>query len=91
MPARRDLPYLDEVLRAPAARVHYDVLQSEEGGRFHHAQSRNMLVEAPEGFPVEQPPQYRWATLDQLSRITRFGHHVNIQARTLLACLLSTA
>lgn len=81
--------YLDEVLSAPAARVHYDVLQSEEGGRFHRAQSRNMLVEAPEGFPVEQPPEYRWATLDQLARMTRFGHHVNIQARTLLACLPS--
>ncbi|WP_446040386.1 NDP-hexose 2,3-dehydratase family protein [Streptomyces sp. SID1121] len=82
--------YLDEVVSAPAARVHYDVLQSEEGGRFHRAESRNMLVEAPEGFPVEQPPEYRWATLDQLARITRFGHHVNIQARTLLACLPST-
>ncbi|GAA2267862.1 NDP-hexose 2,3-dehydratase family protein [Kitasatospora cystarginea] len=78
--------YLDQVLQAPPDRVHFDVAQSEEGGRFHLARTRNLIVEAEDGFPVDQPEEYRWMTLDQLARMTRLGQHVNIQARTLLAC-----
>ncbi|MEU2684806.1 NDP-hexose 2,3-dehydratase family protein [Streptomyces hygroscopicus] len=79
-------PYLGHVLAAPPSRVRYDVLLSEEGGRFHHARYRNLLVEAGDDFPLDTPDSHRWMTLGQLARLTGFGQYVGIQARTLLAC-----
>ncbi|SEG90751.1 oxidase EvaA [Actinacidiphila yanglinensis] len=81
-------PFLDLVLAAPPDRVRYEAVHSEEGGRFLAAQSRYLLVEADEhDAPVQEPPGYRWVTPGQLSWLVRHGHYLNVQARTLLACL----
>ncbi|MGW9408505.1 NDP-hexose 2,3-dehydratase family protein [Streptomyces diastaticus] len=79
-------PLLDHVLGTPPSRVRYDVELSEEGGRFHHARCRNLMVEAEDAFPLDAPATHRWMTLGQLARLTGFGQYVSIQARTLLAC-----
>ncbi|MEV6810534.1 NDP-hexose 2,3-dehydratase family protein [Micromonospora sp. NPDC051296] len=78
--------YLD-LVRSGQVRVHYDVLQSEEGGRFHHAVTRHMVVEVGADFPVATPPEYVWVTLRQLTAMTAFSYQVNIEARSLLLCL----
>jgi oxidase EvaA len=88
--AERTQPFLDEVLSAPPERVRYDVIQSEEGGRFYHAENRYMLVEAPDGFPVDIPDGFSWISVDQAMTLLRFSYHVNIQARTLIAALHTT-
>ncbi|MFZ4156250.1 NDP-hexose 2,3-dehydratase family protein [Streptomyces pseudogriseolus] len=80
-------PFLDEVLGAPPERVRYDALQSEEGGRFHHARSRYMIVEADEDFPLDVPPGYTWMTLRQLIDFVRHGSQLNVEARSLLTLL----
>ncbi|MDX3645347.1 NDP-hexose 2,3-dehydratase family protein [Streptomyces sp. MB09-02B] len=80
--------YLDEVLAAGPDRIHYEALHSEEGGRFLNAESRYLLVEADETTaPLDAPAGYRWVTPGQLTSLVRHGHYVNVQARTLLACL----
>jgi oxidase EvaA len=79
-------PFLREVLTADAARIRFDVMQSEEGGRFLNTRSRNLIVEIDE--PVEHPG-YRWVTPAQLTELLRHSHYVNIQTRSLLACLRS--
>jgi oxidase EvaA len=79
-------PFLELFLEPGSALVHYDAVQSEEGGRFHHFQNRYMIVELPAGFDLEAPGHYLWMTLGQLWRMARHGH-VNIEARNLLACL----
>ncbi|RBM12325.1 NDP-hexose 2,3-dehydratase family protein [Streptomyces sp. PT12] len=80
-------PYLDDVLGAPPTRVRRDVLLSEEGGRFHHAVNRYLVVEAPEERVAESPPEgFRWISAPCLAALSR-GGHVNVEARTLLACL----
>ncbi len=56
-------PYLRYVLDAPRERIRYDVVQSEEGGRFHHARNRYVVVEVDDAFPAEVPPDFRWAPL----------------------------
>src|SRR5690606_38069026 len=48
---------LEHLLSAPPRRVRYDVVQSEEGGRFLHAQTRYLIVEAPDDFPLSVPPE----------------------------------
>ncbi|NJP64825.1 NDP-hexose 2,3-dehydratase family protein [Streptomyces spiramenti] len=79
---------LDTVLNAPPARVLFDATLSEEGGRFHHALTRYLIVEADEELEFDHP-DFRWMTVRQLSGLLRHSHYVNIQARSLVACLHS--
>ncbi|MFE0137508.1 NDP-hexose 2,3-dehydratase family protein [Streptomyces sp. NPDC059037] len=79
--------YLDLVLSADRDRVLYDTVQSEEGGRFHHADNRYLIVKAPDGFPVDVPDDYLWLTVRQLGALLRHSNYVNIEARTLLTGL----
>jgi oxidase EvaA len=81
--------YLDEVLAAGPDRILFDTVLSEEGGRFFHARNRYLVVEVPDDFPLAEPEDYRWLTVDQLTELVRHSHYVNVQARTLLACLHS--
>jgi oxidase EvaA len=80
-------PYLRHVLDAPPESVMHDVVQSEEGGRFHHAENRYMVVEVGDDFPVEVPPDYIWMTARQATSLVRYGNYFNVEARSLLTCL----
>lgn len=84
-----DVPFADDVMKADPARVHFDVLLSEEGGRFYHAQTRYQIIEVGEDFPLEVPPAFRWMTVSQLMKLLDHGHHLNVEARSLVACLHS--
>lgn len=68
--------------------VRYEAVHSEEGGRFLNAVSRYMILEpAPEQAPLDAPPGFCWATVGQLTSLVRHSNYVNVQARSLLACL----
>jgi oxidase EvaA len=83
--------FLDTVLGAGADRIRYETVHSEEGGRFLNAESRYLLVEADETHPpLDPPPGYAWVTPAQLTSLVQHGHYLNVQARTLLACLNAT-
>ena len=84
----QDQPPLVEYLTMPGAQVRTKSIQSEDGGRFHQADTQHLVVELPEDQPVETPPNYRWMTLGQLERLTQHGYYVNVEARSLMACLL---
>jgi oxidase EvaA len=87
----KDRPFfLDTVLAAGADRIRYEAVHSEEGGRFLHAESRYLIVAVGEAeAPLDPPPGYAWVTPAQLTALVRHGHYLNVQARTLLACLNS--
>ncbi|MFC8850057.1 MULTISPECIES: NDP-hexose 2,3-dehydratase family protein [unclassified Micromonospora] len=81
-------PYLDLVLGADPGAVRYEARHSEEGGRFRNAESRYLVVDVDDAqVPLDPPPAYRWITRGQLTSLVRHNHYVNVQARTLLACL----
>jgi oxidase EvaA len=86
-----DVPedFLRDALTSETSKVHYDHVLSEEGGRFHHALTRYQLIEVGEEFPVEVPPNFCWTTMRQLIDLLRHGHYLNIEARSLLACIHS--
>ncbi|WP_067499146.1 NDP-hexose 2,3-dehydratase family protein [Actinoplanes sp. TFC3] len=86
-PAHLRPRFLDEVLGAPAAALRYDSVQSEEGGRFHHATNRYQVIEVGSGFPLDEPPGFRWVTPGQLRALLLHPYYVNVQARSLLAGL----
>ncbi|GLZ36311.1 NDP-hexose 2,3-dehydratase [Lentzea sp. NBRC 105346] len=80
-------PYLDLVLGANPSNVRYDVLLSEEGGRFHHAENRYQVIEvSPEVRATPLPPNFRWATLGQLADLIPHSGYLNVEARSLIAC-----
>jgi dTDP-4-dehydro-6-deoxy-alpha-D-glucopyranose 2,3-dehydratase len=81
------VPFIHEVLSARPDKVLYAAMQSEEGGRFYQEQNMNMIVEAPDGFPVEVPANYCWMTLNQLMTFIQFNNYLNIAARSLLAAI----
>lgn len=76
--------FLDAVLDAPPERIRFDSVHSEEGGRFYHAQSRYLVVEADDDVPLTPPDNYAWVTLRQLTEFVRFGNLLNVEARCLL-------
>jgi predicted transcriptional regulator len=87
MPAESRPPFLDLVLNRDQDRVLYDTELSEEGGRFYHACNRYQIIEVDEDFPDEGLPNHRWLTLHQLNGLLRHSNYVNVQARSLIACL----
>ncbi|MEV0143996.1 MULTISPECIES: NDP-hexose 2,3-dehydratase family protein [unclassified Nonomuraea] len=79
--------FLDVVLNAPPELVRYSVALSEEGGRFYNAVNTYVVVEAD--VDVVDGADYRWMTLHQLAELLRHSNYLNVQARSLVACLHS--
>lgn len=82
-------PFVRDALASDSLTVRYDQVLSEEGGRFHQALTRYQLLEVGGDVPVEAPPNYRWLTVGQVLDLLRHGHYLNIEARSLIACLHS--
>jgi oxidase EvaA len=82
-----DVPFLDYVLAAGKEQVMYDVMLSEEGGRFYRNQNRNMVILAGNDFPKQVPENYSWFTLHQLMQFMQYNNYLNIEARSILSVL----
>ncbi|RSM87998.1 NDP-hexose 2,3-dehydratase [Kibdelosporangium aridum] len=89
LPAEERPPFLDLVQNAPRSRIRYEAIHSEEGGRFLGVRARYLVIDADEA--IDPPPGYAWVTPAQLTALTRHGHYVNVEARTLLACINAAA
>ena len=79
--------FVDAIAHAPDSRVRARFVQSEEGGRFYHDERLLLVVELPAEAPVDAPPEFLWMTLRELKEMIRRDGHVNIEARSLVACL----
>lgn len=87
-----DPPYGDQVFLASvpppgSQRALFEAVHAEEGGRFRNAESRYVIAEAGAAVPDDPPPGFAWATPAQLAGLLRHGHYLNVQARTLVACM----
>jgi dTDP-4-dehydro-6-deoxy-alpha-D-glucopyranose 2,3-dehydratase len=88
LPADRWPPFLAEVLAARPDQVRFDAVLSEEGGRFYHARNRYLIVEM-DAVDRGDRDDYRWLTLAQLTELLQHSFYLNVQARSLVACLRS--
>jgi len=68
-------------------RVLVDTLQSEHGAWFHRKRNRNMVVEVDEDVPAHD--DFRWVPLTEVGALLTVPNLVNMDARTVLACLLA--
>jgi oxidase EvaA len=81
-------PFLDLALSADWSTVRYEAVHSEEGGRFLNAESRYLVLEPGEDqVPLDPPPGFFWVTVGQLTSLVCHSNYVNVQARSLLACM----
>ncbi|MEV0135445.1 NDP-hexose 2,3-dehydratase family protein [Dactylosporangium sp. NPDC050688] len=87
LPTAHRPQFLDYVLDAPPRQIRFDTWLSEEGGRFLHALNRYQIIEVEDTFPATPPPNFMWLTVHQLMTLLRFGNCLNVEARSLLACL----
>lgn len=78
---------LREVEARTAGSVRHDSIQCEEGGRFYRYETRNLVLELDESDDRPVSPNHAWVTLGQLNTLIRYGNHLNIEARSVLACL----
>ena len=67
--------------------VLYDVILSEEGGRFYQEQNKNVILEIPSDLLSELPDGYFWADYRTLNLLTQVNNCLNIQLRNLLSLL----
>nr|WP_062333281.1 NDP-hexose 2,3-dehydratase family protein [Herbidospora sakaeratensis] len=81
--------FLRDILLSETGVTRYDTVLSEEGGRFYRALTRYQIVEVGDEIPIDVPPNFRWMTVRQLLDLLHHGHYLNIEARSLLACLHS--
>ncbi|MEU0254342.1 NDP-hexose 2,3-dehydratase family protein [Streptomyces sp. NPDC006184] len=77
--------YLEHFTGPGRGRVLVDTLQSEQGDSFLHKRNRNMAVEVFED--VAAGRGHRWMTLGQVHALMGLDHVVNMDVRTVLACL----
>ncbi|WP_197285126.1 NDP-hexose 2,3-dehydratase family protein [Sciscionella sediminilitoris] len=84
VPERSRPTYLDHVLTADPARIRYDVVHTEEGGRFFQARNRYLVVEAEPDFDTAPGEHFRWVSLHQLSRLARHYNYLNVELRSLM-------
>ncbi len=78
--------YLDYFIEKKGL-VHYDTMQSEEGGRFFQEQNRYMIIEPDENFQVQVHKNFIWMTFRQAKEFIMFNNYFNIEARSLISCV----
>lgn len=82
------LPAFVEFFLSPQrGRVRFDSMLSEEGGRFYHSQQRHIVIELDADLELDIPPNYAWLSLGQLQHCARFSGMLNIELRSILACV----
>ena len=77
--------YIEYFVDRSRAKVLVDVLQSEQGARFLRKRNRNMIIEVTEDLDVHQ--DFCWVSIGQLHKLLRHDNVVNMDARTVLACI----
>jgi dTDP-4-dehydro-6-deoxy-alpha-D-glucopyranose 2,3-dehydratase len=68
-------------------RVLYDVLLSEEGGRFYHEENRNLVIEIDPSRLSPLPQGSLWLDFRTLNQLVQTNNVLNIQLRNLLVTL----
>jgi len=67
--------------------IRFSAILSEEGGRFYHYQNKYMIVETDSPDRLTIPDGYIWMTYGQMLDFIKHTNYINIEARTLIACL----
>ena len=78
-------PYLEYFTNRSSSEVLVDSLQSEQGARFLRKRNRNIIIETNKNVSVLD--DYCWLTLGQIHKLLSIDNIVNMDTRTVLACI----
>ena len=79
--------FIDYIVNADQSQIRYDVVHSEEGGRFYHCQNRYIVVEVDSNIDIPENENFTWVSFRQLTLFLQFSNTVNIHARSIIAML----
>jgi len=81
--------FLEYFAEPGRGRVLIDQLQAEQGSRFLRKRNRNMIVELQAELAQTMLPRehFCWMTLGQIKHLLRQNNTVNMDARSVLACI----
>lgn len=85
---KNSIPYLEFILNAKKENILFDVMQSEEGGRFFQEENRNIMIIVDDQFSEKVQEDFIWMTITQIQLLIQFNNFFNIQARSLIAHLI---
>lgn len=77
--------YLEYFLENGRAQILVDQLQGEQGSRFLRKRNRNMIVEVTE--EITPAEGFCWLTLGQIKRLLKYDNLVNMDTRSVIACV----
>ncbi len=80
-------PFLERFRGAERRDVIVDVLQSEQGGRFLRKRNRNIVVRVADDEALDGGDDFIWLSLGQIRELLQRDNVINMDARTVLACL----
>ena len=75
---------------AGAGTVIFDHDLPEEGGRFFHSSTRHRIVEVDSDAVLDVGSTHRWVSLPELRSLARRDAVLNMELRSLIACLPAT-
>jgi oxidase EvaA len=81
--------YLEYFVGPRRGRIVTDVLLSEHGDWFYRKRNRNMIVEVDDPVPLDD--DFCWLTLGQINELMSRDNLINMDSRTVLACLPQAA
>ena len=84
-------PFVDLLLDASKDSIRFDSMLSEEGGRFYRSEQRHLIIELDANTPIDASADHIWMTLHQIQRFASSGNFLNIELRSILACLALNA
>lgn len=79
--------FLELFQRPTPESIRFDSKLSDEGGRFYQSSQRHIVIELEAETHLDLPCHFRWMTLGQIQECVQFGNLVNIEMRSILACL----
>jgi oxidase EvaA len=79
--------FLELFQRSSSENIRFDSMLSDEGGRFYQSSQKHLVIELQEDANLELPDNYRWMTLGQIQECVQFSNLINIELRSILACL----
>lgn len=77
--------YLDYFKNADKYEIIVDQIQSEQSTRFYKKRNRNIIIKIDE--EIDILPSHKWITLSQIKELLKINNVVNMDTRTVLACL----
>ena len=79
--------YLDFFLEAHRHTIVVDQIQSEQSSRFLKKRNRNIMIVVDENTAVPDSHWHKWMTIGQIKALMKIDNLVNMDTRTVLACI----